>query len=63
MDMEQNEMQQAEEQRILGERLIAVGERLRCRADGVNRTVVDGEVVGDVSLALPVHTVEPNWEL
>jgi hypothetical protein len=53
----------AEEQRTLGERLIAVGERLRCRADGVNRTVVDGEVVGDVSLALPVHTVEPNWEL
>lgn len=53
----------AEEQRALGERLIAVGERLRRRADGLNRTVVEGEVLGDVSLALPAHSVGPSdWK-
>lgn len=50
----------AEEQRTLGERLIAVGERLRRRADEVNRTVVEGEVLADTSLVLPANTVEPD---
>jgi hypothetical protein len=50
----------AQEQWTLGERLISVGERLRRRADEMNCPVVDGEVVGDVSLALPAHTVEPG---
>ncbi len=51
----------AQEQRELGERLIAVGERLWRRADGMDGTVIDGEVLADVSLVLPVHTVEPDW--
>ncbi|MGH3899806.1 MAG: hypothetical protein ACRDTA_16490 [Pseudonocardiaceae bacterium] len=52
----------AQEQRALGERLIAAGERLRRRADGVNHPVVEGEILVDASLALPAHTVEPDWE-
>ncbi len=52
----------AEEQRALGERLIAVGERLRRRADGMDGMVIDGEVLADVSLVLSVHTVEPDWK-
>ncbi|MGH3775651.1 MAG: hypothetical protein ACRDRR_07930 [Pseudonocardiaceae bacterium] len=53
----------AEEQRELGDRLIAVGERLRRRGDGMNCAVVEGEVLGDVSLALPAHSVEPpDWK-
>lgn len=53
----------AEEQRTLGERLIAVGRRLLRRADGMNRTVIEGEVVEDGPLALHVHTVVPDRDL
>lgn len=52
----------AEEQRALGERLIAVGEQLRRRADGMDHPVIEGEVHAEVSLALAGHTVEPDWE-
>lgn len=52
-----------EEQWTLGSRLIAVGERLRRRADESNRTVVEGEVLEDTSLVLPLHSVEPDWTL
>ncbi len=50
-----------EEQKVLGERLIAVGERLRRRADGMGGVIIESEVSADVSLALPAHTVEPDW--
>lgn len=52
----------AEEQRALGDRLIAAGKRLRRRADGMDHPVIEGEMLADVSLALPAHTVEPGWE-
>jgi hypothetical protein len=53
------------EQRDYGQRLIAVGERLRRRADGETShpVVVEGTMLlgnGD-SLALPGHGVEPYW--
>lgn len=41
------------------QRLIAVGERLWRRADGMTGAVVDGEVVAGPA-ALPAHTVEPD---
>jgi hypothetical protein len=43
-----------EEQRHYAQRLIAVGERLRRRADGIPGAVIDGEVVG-ASITLPAH--------
>ncbi len=49
----------ADEQVRYAERLIAAGERLRRRADGMGRAVVEGEVVVDGSLVLPGSTVEP----
>lgn len=52
----------AEEQRHCARRLIVMGERLRRRADGMDRPVIEGEVLGDVPLVLPAHTVEPGWE-
>lgn len=51
----------ADEQVRYAERLIAVGERLRRRADGLGGAVVEGKVVVDGSLVLPEHTVEPPW--
>lgn len=52
----------AAEQQRYGQRLIAVGERLRRRADGVGGTVIEGEVLAHGRLILPVHTAEPYWE-
>lgn len=51
----------AGEQQHYAQRLISAGERLRRRADEMNRTVIDGEVLGDKSTALPACTVEPDW--
>lgn len=48
----------AVEQQQYARRLIAAGERLRRRADEMNHPVIDGEVLADVSLAFPAHTVE-----
>lgn len=50
------------EQQTFDEGLIAVGERLGRRAEEVNRTVVEGEVLADTSLVLPANTVEPDWK-
>lgn len=46
------------EQQSYAQRLIAAGERLGRRADALNNPVIEGEVLGGVSLALPGHTVE-----
>ncbi|MGH3765830.1 MAG: hypothetical protein ACRDS0_12475 [Pseudonocardiaceae bacterium] len=47
------------EQRHYAQRLIAVGERLRSRADRMGGTVIEGEVSGEI--ALPTYAVEPDW--
>lgn len=52
----------AVEQRHYAKRLIAAGGRLRRRADGMDGAVIEGEVVAGASIALPAHTVEPDWE-
>ncbi|MGH3836716.1 MAG: hypothetical protein ACRDSF_13605 [Pseudonocardiaceae bacterium] len=44
----------------VADQLIAAGQRLRRRADDIATTVIEDETtVGDRSLALPDHTVEP----
>lgn len=48
------------EQRHYAQRLIAVGERLQRRADGMRETVIDGEVVAGP--ALSAYTVELDRE-
>ena len=50
------------EQRRYAQRLIAVGERLKRRADGLAGTIIQGEVVADEPTALPAHTAELDWE-
>ncbi|HVE95444.1 MAG TPA: hypothetical protein VNA67_00385, partial [Pseudonocardiaceae bacterium] len=52
----------AVEQRHYAKRLIAAGERLQRRADGMGGAVIEGEVVAGVLIALPAHTVEPDGE-
>jgi hypothetical protein len=49
----------AGEQRDYAERLIAAGERLRCRADETNHPVIDGEVTGSGTPVFPEQTAEP----
>ncbi|MGQ0717068.1 MAG: hypothetical protein ACT4NP_07080 [Pseudonocardiales bacterium] len=49
------------EQQSYAQSLIAAGERLQRRADGINRAIIDGEVVVDISIALPPHTLESDW--
>ncbi|MGH3919351.1 MAG: hypothetical protein ACRDSG_10005 [Pseudonocardiaceae bacterium] len=48
------------EQRNYAQRLIAVGERLQRRADGMGGAVIEGEVVNG-SITLPACTVAPDW--
>lgn len=49
----------AAEQRHYAQRLIAVGERLQRRADGMgSSTVIEGEVVVEAPVALPARTIE-----
>lgn len=44
------------------QRLIAVGERLRRRADEIDRPVIERKVLADdASLALAAHAVKPDW--
>ncbi|MGH3764814.1 MAG: hypothetical protein ACRDTX_06650 [Pseudonocardiaceae bacterium] len=50
------------EQQTYAERLIAIGERLKRRTDGTSGPVIEGEVLTNGALALPVHTVEPHQE-
>lgn len=52
----------ATEQQDYAQRLIAAGKRLQRRADEMHPPVIEGEVLADVSLALPAHTVEPPRE-
>ncbi|MGH3870752.1 MAG: hypothetical protein ACRDSR_04425 [Pseudonocardiaceae bacterium] len=49
----------ADEQVNYAQRLIAAGKLLRRRAGGV-RTVIEGYVLVDGPIALPVHTVESD---
>ena len=46
------------EQQDYAQRLIAVGERLRRRANEPAEVVIDGEVLTNEPLTLPAHTVE-----
>lgn len=49
-------------QRHHADQLIVAGQRLRRRADDIAATVIEDETtVGDRSVALPDHTVEPPW--
>lgn len=48
------------EQQNYAHGLIAAGERLRRRAEGTDRAIIDGEVVVDISISLPEQTVEPD---
>ncbi|MGH3696551.1 MAG: hypothetical protein ACRDRX_21595 [Pseudonocardiaceae bacterium] len=52
----------AAEQRSYALRLIAAGERLQRRADGTSGAVVDGEVLANGPLPLPLRIVEPYAE-
>jgi hypothetical protein len=47
------------EQQDYAQRLIAAGQRLWRRADGMNAAIIEGEVLTNRPLALPRHTVEP----
>ncbi len=49
------------EQQNYAQGLIAVGQRLQRRADGIDGAIIDGEVVIDISTALPARAVEPDW--
>jgi hypothetical protein len=51
------------EQHNYAQRLIAAGERLGQRAHEMNHPVIEGEVLAEVSLALPGHTAERDGEL
>lgn len=62
----------AREQAYYAERLIAVGERLRRRAEAMAGTVIEGDIiegqvaltsddVNEQSIALSSHAVEPDW--
>lgn len=48
----------AGEQWDYAQRLIAAGERLRCRADEMNYPIIEGEVTVSSVLVFPGHTVE-----
>lgn len=50
------------EQQSYAERLIAMGERLKRRAEDMEETIIEGEVLSNESLALPGLTVEPYRE-
>lgn len=52
----------ATEQHNYAQCLIAAGEQLQRRADGMSGAVVEGEVLTTGSLTLPAHTVEPYSE-
>jgi hypothetical protein len=48
------------EQAHYAQRLIAAGEWLQRRADGTAAAVVEGEVLANGILTVPVHTVAPD---
>lgn len=48
------------EQAHYAQRLISVGERLQRRADAIDHAVIEGQILGNVSLALPAYTGESD---
>ena len=50
------------EQQNYAKRLIAIGERLKCRAEEAKRTIIEGEVLVDRPLTLPGFTTDHHWE-
>lgn len=50
------------EQQHYAQRLIAAGGRLQRRADGMDGTVIEGEVLPNGPITLPAHTAELDWE-
>lgn len=50
------------EQQNYAQRLIAAGRRMQRRANEAAGIVVEGEVLGNGSLALPGYTIEPYRE-
>jgi hypothetical protein len=53
----------AAEQAHYAHRLIAAGKRLQRRADATDHPVIDGEVLGNGSLAPPGHSMERHREV
>jgi hypothetical protein len=53
----------AAEQAHYAQRLVAAGERLQRRADGIGGAIIEGEVLVSRPLLLPELTVEPHLEL
>jgi hypothetical protein len=52
----------AAEQGHYAQRLVAAGQRLQRRADGMRGAVIEGEIETEEPLALPAHTVELDWQ-
>jgi hypothetical protein len=50
----------AGEQQHYGQRLIDAGRQLQQRAEA-GPVVIDGEVLADQQITLPIHTVELDW--
>lgn len=50
------------EQQHYAQRLIAAGQRLQRRANGMSGVVIEGEVAAENPITLPPHTVELDWE-
>jgi len=52
----------AAEQQHYAQRLVAAGERLQRRADGINDVVIEGEIEAENPIALPPNTIELDRE-
>ena len=50
------------QQRHYAQRLIAAGERLQRRADKTGGVVIAEQLETGYPIALPEHTVEPDWK-
>lgn len=54
---------EASEQRNYAQRLLAAGERLQRRADGMSGGIIEGEVLSNNQLTLPPHRPHPRHTL
>ncbi|MGH3911421.1 MAG: hypothetical protein ACRDRM_11385 [Pseudonocardiaceae bacterium] len=52
----------AAEQQHYAQRLIAAGQRLQRRANGMTVVVIEGDVEAENPIALPTNTVELDWD-
>lgn len=52
----------AAEQQHYAQRLIAAGEQLKRRADGMASVAIEAQVISQRLFALPDHSIEPGWE-